>query len=283
MRKFLTSLFLLISFSAVFAQNQLQAVCELPNLLEEISGMAFDHERNLIWAVNDAGNDAVIYGFDPQKCSVKTTIYVNSAYNKDWESLTIGSNGSLFVGDIGNNNYNRKTLKIYWIDLSQAIDNPNAKVLTTTIKIPKESSKKGNIRFDIEAMVHIDGYFYLFSKTKNKGNFSGTAEVFKAAAVPGAVHATKVGKIKICNSSHNCKITDAAFNDNTKTLVLLSHKNIWLIKDFITQLDSKEVHSTRFKLDKSTQKEAITFMSNHKVFISEEKTKGPNLLYTFSW
>ncbi|MEP2937356.1 MAG: hypothetical protein ABJM06_03100 [Gilvibacter sp.] len=283
MKKIVVIALLMNPFYPSLAQNTLVSLCELPNELEEISGMAYDHTEELLWAINDSGNDAVVYGITPDGCNVTSKLFLTNASNVDWEAITLNHKGQLFVADIGNNNYKRKSLKIYWLEAPFSLGKSNVKPLATKVKFPEAVSKKGKITYDFEAMVYIDGYFYFFSKTHKTDRYNGVTNVFKSAAVPGTVHASKIGQIRLCDNAHNCKITDANYNYNTKTLALLSHKNIWLISDFINQLNNKSVTSSRIKLDQGSQKEGITFKADNTLFVSEEKTDGPNLLYTIGW
>lgn len=283
MKKIFLILVLSVCFMPLYAQSVLQIVCELPESLKEISGLAYDQNEQLLWAINDSGNDAVVFGIDPLTCQVVTKTYTTGAFNQDWEAIALNRKGQLFVADTGNNNYRRKSLKVYWLHADATAEATNAKVLITKIKFPDAVSKKGRIVYDFEAMVFIDGYFYFFSKTNKSEGFGAKTEIFKAAAVPGTVHAYNIGNIALCENANHCKITDAAFDQVTGTLALLSHKNIWVIDDFIKKLEAKVVDSKRFKLGKNTQKEGITFTSSRSLVVTEEKTKGPNFLYTISW
>lgn len=256
---------------------QLEEIVPLPKEVAESSGLAFDGET--LWTHNDSGNEDIIYGIDPSVGTVKTKIYPKGTYNEDWEDLAYLRKGVVFIADIGNNNFNRKQLKIYGFNLS---DDPNPETQTLIINFPPEfTSKKGKIQLDFEALVQIDDYFYLFSKTR-KNKFEELTRVFQVRSVPGEQQAVYCGTISLCKKDKNCKITGAAFHQGSDRLALLSHKNVWIIDNFDPQqLDV--VQSKRLEFNKETQKEGITFIDANTVYISEERNKGKQRLYKLSF
>jgi len=69
------------------------------------------------WTVNDSGNAPALYAVD-EEGRARGTFRVDGAENDDWESLQVGpgkdGNGTaLYIGDIGDNNGERKELTIY--------------------------------------------------------------------------------------------------------------------------------------------------------------------------
>lgn len=78
--------------------------------MKEVSGVTYDAKRSMLWAIEDSGNRNEVYGIDTLGTVVKT-IAVNGVENNDWEALTMGADGSLYVGDFGNNGNTRKILQ----------------------------------------------------------------------------------------------------------------------------------------------------------------------------
>ena len=253
--------------------SQLTVVSELPREVEESSGLAF--MQGQLFTHNDSGNRDILYGLDPDKGQLTIKLFPEDVYNEDWEDLAIGSDGTLYIADIGNNDFSRKTLKVYGLKLT---DQQVQTSTVTTIRFPEEyCSKKGKIRFDIEALVHIEGKFYLFTKTyRNK--FKDYTEVFEVNAVSGQQLARYCGKIPLCGKEKNCKITGAAFEHSSGQLALLSHKNLWLIEDFDPDRLDK-ISLRRYEFDDESQKEGVTFRDQNNLSISDERNKGEQRLF----
>lgn len=263
------ALFLLPSLS----WSQLTIISELPQEVEESSGLAYIQGQ--LFTHNDSGNHDILYGLDPDKGQITVKLFPKDIYNEDWEDLAISSDGTLYIADIGNNDFSRKTLKVYGLRLT---DQQVETSTVTTIRFPEEyCSKKGKIRFDIEALVHIEGKFYLFTKTyRNK--FKDYTEVFEVNAVSGQQLARYCGKIPLCGKEKNCKITGAAFEHSSGQLALLSHKNLWLIEDFDPDRLDK-ISLRRYEFEDESQKEGVTFRDPNNIYISEERNKGEQRLF----
>ncbi len=73
----------------------------------ELSGLAPSvRHKGVLWAINDSGNDPVLYAIDASDCRIKGRHTLTSP-NTDWEALASGRNAAgqpvLWVGDIGDN------------------------------------------------------------------------------------------------------------------------------------------------------------------------------------
>jgi hypothetical protein len=81
--------------------------------LAENSGMARDTKSKVYWAVNDSGALGVVYGVDSTG-KVKGTLRYN-AFPVDAEAVAWNKD-RLYVGDIGDNDKKRKSIRVYWFD-----------------------------------------------------------------------------------------------------------------------------------------------------------------------
>lgn len=79
----------------------------------ENSGMARDTTNKVYWTINDSGAPGVVYGVDPSG-KVKGTLRFN-AFPLDAEAVAWGED-RLYVGDIGDNDEKRKTIRVYFFD-----------------------------------------------------------------------------------------------------------------------------------------------------------------------
>jgi hypothetical protein len=83
------------------------------NRVSENSGMARDTTNKVYWAVNDSGALGVVYGIGPDG-KVEGTLRYN-AFPLDAEAVAWNKD-RLYVGDIGDNDQKRKTVRVYYFD-----------------------------------------------------------------------------------------------------------------------------------------------------------------------
>lgn len=76
--------------------------------LNEVSGLAASvANENMLWALNDSGNEAEVYLID-RETNIKRTYVLKGVKNRDWEEITvsrdpISGKNYVYVGDIGDN------------------------------------------------------------------------------------------------------------------------------------------------------------------------------------
>lgn len=269
-------LIIIITFVLIgFCHAQAQALTELsklPDVLKGCSGIEFTNNGEL-YMINDHGNP-FLYVIDTATFKIKRAHYLNHAM-KDWEDLTTDNKGTLFIGDFGNNHNDRKDLKIYKIALP--IDS-SAKLTTgesIRFSLPDQKNfppERNKFEFDIESMAYYNDSLYLFSKSRGKP-FKGLVKVYRLPVTPGDHVAELIGQ-KEFNSGPMFEnwITSADINEQGQ-LVLLSHGKIFLfegvINDDFFASDYKEINLEHF-----SQKEAVTFVKNNMLFITDERTEG---------
>ena len=81
--------------------------------IAENSGMARDTKNKVYWTVNDSGSLGVVYGVDSTG-KVKGTLKYN-AFPIDAEAVAWNKD-RLYVGDIGDNDSKRKSIRVYYFD-----------------------------------------------------------------------------------------------------------------------------------------------------------------------
>lgn len=106
--------------------------------------------------------------------------------------------------------------------------------------------------FDCEGFVIYNGNFYLFTKNRSK-NFDGSFYVYKVPNQTGNVKAKLVGKLKLDGGFSDAAITSAAINSVENEIVLLSHKNIFLLKNFSPE-DFSKATIEKFSFNHNSQK-----------------------------
>lgn len=244
---------------------------ELPDKLQEISGLLVC--RDLFWGFNDSGGKNILYAFD-RNGGIKMEVEVENAGNVDWESITQDAT-HIYIGDFGNNNGNRKNLKVYKIKKKDIHEKKRQKLKAQKISFGYKnqvlfSSPVNRTSFDCEAMAYYGGKLHLFAKNwKDR-----TTQHYELPAKKGEY-------LLQANDSFNVRglVTGADFSPDGKTLALLQYENwkayVWLFTDFekTTFFKGRAVCIRIENLD-GAQTEGVSFLNNDSVLISCEETKS---------
>ncbi|MEQ1876852.1 MAG: hypothetical protein ABL958_09410, partial [Bdellovibrionia bacterium] len=89
-----------------------KAAWSIAGSIDELSGLAFDKKRNLIWSLGDSGTGPII-----GKTSVgsfKTEKFqVDQANNRDWEAIVLDQDSNVWALDVGDNRALHKSVVLY--------------------------------------------------------------------------------------------------------------------------------------------------------------------------
>ena len=203
----------------------------LPAVLHESSGVCYTDGN--CWTFGDSGNLNGIYKIDTATGAVKQIVIVQNFSNTDWEDITADSL-YIYVGDFGNNDGNRKDLKVIRIkksDLNTSASpiSVNADAINFSYADQTDFSTNSNTNFDCEALVSIDTSLYIF--TKDGGDLQT-----RCYQLPKDTGTYSVLPISTFNTQG--KITSAAYNSVTKELALGGYMDkkifpfIWFFKKF---------------------------------------------------
>ncbi|KFC19526.1 hypothetical protein [Chryseobacterium sp. FH1] len=249
----------------------IQQIAELPKELKEISGIA--HSNNLIYSIEDSGNENQVVVFDTSG-TITNQIIVNNTENTDWEDVTFDTKGNLYIGDFGNNDNVRKDLAIYKIDKSNLQGEKADVAYKISFDYPEQTDfppTKKNLKYDVEAFLEYNNHFYLFTKNRSK-DFDGTSYIYKIPNTPGHHRAELVKTITTCNDYQNCAITSAAISPDGSKFVLLSHSKIWLFENYAPD-NIYAGKMSELELNHFSQKEAVCFKNNDTLLIADERVK----------
>ncbi|MFP9098804.1 hypothetical protein ACLI09_07110 [Flavobacterium sp. RHBU_24] len=245
--------------------------------LNEASGL--EYANGILWTHEDSGNKDKIYKLDPAT-GIDEGFKVKGIKNNDWEDITSDKDGSLYIGDFGNNDNDRQNLAIYKIDPNA----PGDVQYTINFYYPGQKEFPPGRRernFDCEAFFEYNGYFYLFSKNRNFES-DGTVLVHKLKNQKGYQSATPSGSFKTCESFRKCAIAGADISPDGKTVALVSGSKLWLITNFKGD-DFANGTVTSYDLGALTQKEGICFKDNTTLYIADERDKRTGgKLYTLN-
>ncbi|WP_439128421.1 hypothetical protein [Polaribacter sp.] len=251
--------------------GQLQILADLPKALEEVSGIEIAAKSSLIWMINDSGNKPELFGLN-EKGEIIKEIYIR-AKNHDWEDLTSDANGTIYIGDFGNNKNKRKNLSIVIVAHNE-LDEKKAEVDEIEFEYPNQNKfppKKEERYFDAEAFFYFKKYLYIFTKSRVKDNY-GKTTLYKIPAKKGDYVAEIVDEFENCND-FKCAITAADISNDGKKVVLLSQSNVIVFTDFMgDKFLSGKVKIIPLKYP--SQKESITFKDNNTVLITDERARA---------
>lgn len=260
------NLIVLIFLCLACNTGKLKLIASLDNKLDEASAIETIMNSELLWTIEDAGNDNSLYGLN-HKGGIVKSINISNATNEDWEDLTSDSLGNIYIGDFGNNNKKRKTFTIYKVKHPEKLTS-NATAEVIHFKLPDNTKPE-----DFEGFFFLDDHFYVFSKENS------SSLLLKIPNNIGTHTAELVTDFNLDGKHH--KITSAAISPDKETVVLLNHDKLWKITNFKPDNFFKgTVEELKFNHD--SQKEGICFKDNATVYITDERdhSEGGNI-YTF--
>lgn len=246
--------------------GKLTVVGSIDNDLEEASAAQMVTNSNLIWTIQDAGNNNNVYGLDLKGDIVKE-IDVSNIKNQDWEDLASDTEGNLYIGDLGNNSRKRKKFFIYKIENLANVDH-KTEALTISFTLPKDVKSE-----DFESFFLWKDSFYVFSKENKK------TMLLKVPNKVGEHVATYITEYEL--KGKDTRVTSADISPDGKTVVLLNHDRIWALTEYNTDNFFEGVVS-KIDLKHDSQKEGICFKDNKTVYITDEDSgKDGNNIYSF--
>jgi hypothetical protein len=246
----------------------MQVVGDLPGAVNETSGLAW--VNNDLITHNDKGNSNHLFIIDTANAASISQVTLSGAPNTDWEDLATDQD-YLYVHDAGNNNGNRRDLRIWRVAKSQ---------WTTTGSVPAagaiafhypeqtqfESNKSHN--FDSEALFAYGDSLYLF--TKNRGN--QRADLYVLPKTPGNWPAYRKGDF-----NPESLITGATISPDGQALVLIGIQNkqhcyLYVFTNYQAPdfLNGKMERYYIGPFSEVGQTEALDFVGPH-LFISSER------------
>ncbi len=261
----LTGIFLSISsFAQSHCCKRLTDKTVLPDLVRESSGLA--SYNGIIFTHNDSGGEAEIYSFktdQPEKISIHK---ISGTKNIDWEDICIDGN-TLYIGEFGNNNGNRKNLCVYPVDIRETQWKTSEPIYFRYSDQKEFDEQKLQHNFDCEAMCFVAGNLWLF--TKNWEN--GKSKVYSLPAKSGDYVPEPKLELDI-----DGLITGADYQDGT--LALVGYKDwesfVWIFEGIKKPEDLNIEKGKRIDLNcmAGSQTEGIVFKDKQSLLISTEAT-----------
>ena len=245
-------------FTACTPKKQPIALIELPNIIEETSGLA-EFGNNFL-THNDSGGTASLYEFNDQGILVSEHPIIG-AVNRDWEDLAQDEN-YFYIADIGNNSGKRKDLTVYKTTKDFELKD------SIKIKYQKQKSFKKNkkTKYNAETLIAVGDSLVLFSKNMKSMN----THLYVFPKEGGSYSLSSRKKFKT-----NTLITGGDYHTESQRLVLTGYRPDginYLLKAEKFKLeepDSIEFEYYSLPFDRA-QVEAVKIKKNKEVWISSE-------------
>lgn len=248
----------------------LEQIGNLPPVLDENSGMAA--LGDLIWFINDSGNEPTLYGYDSDQDTIVRSVVVKNVVNTDWEELTQNEN-YFFIGDFGNNSGSRTDLRIIRINKTDLLAENDSVNPSGIIEFSYEDQTDftptdQGTSFDCEAFIALDDSLVLFTKDSRTMN----TQLYTIPVTSGTHVAKLRNQWKV-----NGLITAAAWSSEKQELWLLGYTPfipfIWVYHSFNPdELNYSNANRTEFQEFFGRQTEGIMISGNGSIYISSEGT-----------
>jgi hypothetical protein len=246
----------------------------LPGALRESSGLCYT--ENNLWTFGDGGNPNKIYKIDSSTGEILQTVEIENFPNIDWEDITADST-YIYIGDFGNNNGNRKDLKIIRIRKSDL--NSQASMLRVYGEAINFSytdqtnfDKASSTDFDCESVISIRHFLYVFTK-------DGVDFKTRCYRIPDQPGNYKVSPISSFDTEG--KVTAAAFNPVTREIALLGYATkkresfIWFLDGYRSdEFFGGKTDRITIGTGKDWQTEGLDYVSTKRLFMSCETSKS---------
>lgn len=249
----------------------------LPDDLYEASGVYYAG-RDSLWWHNDGGNGPYLFLTD-EKGVLKEKYRLPEGKNKDWEDITADTSGRIYIGDFGNNDNDRRDLRIY------ILDPRDESVKSISFEYEDQENfppPEHRMNFDMEAFFWHHDSLHLFSKNKlGTGNFLTKHYVLPDR--PGH----HVAELRDSLRLGKRVVTGAAISPDGKSVALVAYRfeaflgviplssaSVYILEGFPGN------HFLRGQLRKRkipkgilpVQYEAIDFIGNQQVLVASERT-----------
>lgn len=245
-------------FEKARSEYKVSKIGRLPEIVRESSGLALNHGRPSVWTHNDGGSKPELYEVD-LKGNLLSVKEVSGAVNKDWEDLAQSPDGTLYIGDFGNNGNLRQDLTIYSLS-------PQAqKAVPITFRYADQKAfppDPDDFHFDCEAFFYYNDSLYLFSKNRNRTE--SPVKLYRLPARPGQHTLPILDSLPISSP-----VTAADVNPSGTAFALLTYGKILIfdIPDGKINFD----HPRECIRIKKLQEEALVFLNDTDLLISNEQ------------
>jgi hypothetical protein len=190
-----------------------------PSEINEASGIVKSRKYpDIFWAHNDSGDTARIFAVrgDGQLAAI---VQIDGAENVDWEDISMGEPGQIYICDIGDNRRNRNDLSIYLIPEPNPETDEAVEVIRK-INFGYQSLSNGKpVYFDAEACFFASGNLYILTKSEFQ------TELYRLNVSEEETVAEKISTLPIKG-----RVTGADVSPDRKKLAVLTYLGIHIFE-----------------------------------------------------
>lgn len=208
-------------------------------------------QPGIIFGANDSGHDALLFAFDSTGAS-RGVWNVNGARNLDWEAASLGPCGGrpgplecLYIGDVGDNEARKPTIRIYRIPEPSVQPGPSdtrAPPEMRSVKAESLTLQYPDAPHDVEAMyVTAAGDLFLITKRRLLDSARRPRQAmmyrvpFSAWNSAGVVTATLVDSLPIVPGDiPGRQVTDAALSPDGALLAVRTYAEVYIFAVDVT-------------------------------------------------
>ncbi len=252
----------------------LRPIVRLPQAIKESSGLVVT-APNSLWSHNDSGNANELYCFDTTGNLVRT-LTVTNVENIDWEDLAVDDEKNIYIDDAGNNDNDRQDLAIHIISNPDLIAGDFTQAETINFVFEDQTAfppPQTNRNFDIEALAWKDDSLLLFTKNRSTPQ-SGYCKQYILPAQPGNFTARLVDSIYLGSTNNEARVTSAVINHQTGEVLLLTASRLLSFTQYLGNNIFAGTMTTYLFNSLPGQVEAIDFISQNRVYVTEEGSSG---------
>lgn len=267
--------------SATKAANNLNLLAELNVKMKETSGLAL--LENVLITHNDKGRSNELLLLNPENGNLVQSIAISNIQNNDWEDVA-KSKEFLFIGDMGNNEGERKNLAIHLVPLKALNKNSTVAQATGSINFHYPDQKEFDVskkhNFDCEAILYFEQQLFLFTKNR----LDDKTNLYVLPATPGNYEAKYLGSFEVGG-----RITGADISSDGKKIALVGYDKktdcfLWIFEAFNGHdfFNGQAKKYTLGQYKQLGQMEGISFKDQTQVYISSEEIANVHArLYLF--
>lgn len=240
---------------------------------KEVSGIvASRKQKDLFWTHGDSGNSPRIYAvhhdgklYWGDRSARGKGVKVDGAINVDWEDIATDAAGHLIIGDIGNNDQDRREFALYYIDEPE----PQADRAKVKKKVsfrypapPQLNRASDDISHDAESLFVIGNAVYVLTKHET-GRFSELYRLDRGE--PDVVNElTYVSRFDFRDPA-----TAADVSDDERQLVVATGTSLWLFD--LTGSDNPFSGPVSWFPYKAKQVESVCFADRNSLLLADEE------------
>lgn len=254
-------------------------------MIRESSGLAVSRQfPGVIWTHNDSGDKARLFAIgvdgrlihppDVQPADYQG-IAVTGARHRDWEDIAIGADGTLYIGDVGNNRSRRRDLGVYVVaEPDPRVDSQTAPARFIPVYYPEQAEFPDPAEaFDCEAMFYAQGSLYLL--TKQRGDRQTTLYRMPLDTTEEPVALERMGSFDI-----EGLVTAADVSEDGRELLVLTYDGLWLFRAeepgrWLDNLVARRLIDNGTKTPKDRYRnlggEAVAFVDDQILVSTEER------------